>query len=519
MTPDLSIPSLTVAKFDDGASALFDRLISECHRAGIEVNPLPDLLVGRTRTQVLELVTSSVDSPLVICYSKAANPAFLFEGLVHRSQARPTFLVTSDGENGPLLQSIDGWMSALDVEGFNFESLFEMINRSIEGRAHIRTSKTHIPEIGPLFGRNDELDSLDFALSNKKNAAIVVGEPGMGKSALLAASAVRAQRSFQEIFWLEGRRSKHDGILERLTNMLDVSIEEATSEVIEAEVARRLERVRTLVVIDDATHEIVELLFRIRNLQSHRQTTFLFSVLVTDWWVGEYFEKSEILHLGCLSAASTAQWFEHYANKTSPLSRADLAALIAVSHGHPFTVRFFVGLLQENWPLLKIVSGFEGRLGWPHGAYRVAKVFSKSLTAAERQVLWAFVKKRDEMTVGELKSLTPNIADSQLSLITARFVSLGILEKDAIWFSMPNVVLEFLSRPKVRHWQFAAEDRDRTKFGSGTLYVTFDPVLVPKEEIVEWLQTLNSLYIELGGDELLIREDEVGRFADARVCV
>ena len=54
---------------------------------------------------------------------------------------------------------------------------------------------------------------------------------------------------------------------------------------------------------------------------------------------------------------------------------------------------------------------------------------------------------------------------------------------------------------------------------SGTLYITVDPSLMGKEDFVEVLDTLNAIYAHLGGDELLIREDEIGRFTKAGVLV
>lgn len=53
----------------------------------------------------------------------------------------------------------------------------------------------------------------------------------------------------------------------------------------------------------------------------------------------------------------------------------------------------------------------------------------------------------------------------------------------------------------------------------GMLYVTIDPTLFTKEDFVEFLDSLNKLYVLLGGEELVIREDEVGRFVDAGVLV
>lgn len=53
----------------------------------------------------------------------------------------------------------------------------------------------------------------------------------------------------------------------------------------------------------------------------------------------------------------------------------------------------------------------------------------------------------------------------------------------------------------------------------GTLYVTIDSSLMAKEDFVELLEVLNAIYVNLGGDELVIREDEIGRFAHAGVLV
>ncbi len=55
--------------------------------------------------------------------------------------------------------------------------------------------------------------------------------------------------------------------------------------------------------------------------------------------------------------------------------------------------------------------------------------------------------------------------------------------------------------------------------GQGSLFLMIDPSLMCKEDIVDLLETLNAIYARLGGDELVIREDEVGRFAAAGVPV
>ena len=52
-----------------------------------------------------------------------------------------------------------------------------------------------------------------------------------------------------------------------------------------------------------------------------------------------------------------------------------------------------------------------------------------------------------------------------------------------------------------------------------TLYVSFDPKLMAKEDVVEFLEALNAVYAQLGGDELIIREDEIGQFSQAGVLV
>jgi hypothetical protein len=52
---------------------------------------------------------------------------------------------------------------------------------------------------------------------------------------------------------------------------------------------------------------------------------------------------------------------------------------------------------------------------------------------------------------------------------------------------------------------------------TGKLRITFDPQAVHADDLVDFLAALNKLYQSTGGDELIIREGECGRFARAKV--
>jgi len=139
------------------------------------------------------------------------------------------------------------------------------------------------------------------------------------------------------------------------------------------------------------------------------------------------------------------------------------------------------------------------------------KLFNK-LSLTEQKILSALTH---IMTPVSARTLSTLAGIKDVEMTTQRLtdlVSKGIVSKIAEGkYEFTHLTIREYSERKLKEEPIASH--------GGTLYVTIDPTLFTKEDFVEFLDYLNKLYVLLGGDELVIREDEVGRFADAGVLV
>lgn len=132
------------------------------------------------------------------------------------------------------------------------------------------------------------------------------------------------------------------------------------------------------------------------------------------------------------------------------------------------------------------------------------------LTPAQRAVLHALSRFQTAVSLADIAPLLGGVdkaaADEAWSALAK--TSLVVANKDKLIIAH-KVIQEYFRRE-------IAEPADTP----GTLYITLDPAVIPKEDVVELLDTLNRIYHSLGGSELVIRDDGTARFlSSAEVLV
>jgi hypothetical protein len=217
-------------------------------------------------------------------------------------------------------------------------------------------------------------------------------------------------------------------------------------------------------------------------------------------------------------------WWEEGTNNTAvvyvgPLSLReshDLVQRVLTSLGaKTLPASQFVDLMKEskgNPLILRLLAEQVIRAGKPDDEFlndRLAMELATapSLSSDVLQTLALFAR---PVSARELHTLISDASQSEVDRTLRRLVTRGVLLAGDDLFYFAHVGLREYAQQHAR--RLPAEE-------SGTLYITFDPKVIPKEEILELLATLNALYASLGGDELIVKDDEVGAFSSAAVAV
>jgi hypothetical protein len=212
--------------------------------------------------------------------------------------------------------------------------------------------------------------------------------------------------------------------------------------------------------------------------------------------------QSEIIEIPPLTDEDIAKYIE--ARVETPRDRARILQTIRNTHNfsdlgtNPLMLSILVGQLSEAGVNdVNLESMLESLL--------------QKCDPSEQRILWALTHFRSPVSARTLDTFAgiKNVGVTIHNL--ERLASKGLIIRTEDKYEFVHLTIREYCERKL-HYEHIYEE-------GGTLYLTVDPTLFPKEDIIEFLESLNALYVLIGGEELIIREDEIGRFAVAEVLV
>jgi hypothetical protein len=378
-----------------------------------------------------------------------------------------------------------------------------------KGSAHASEQDT-IPPTPPNFVRTDALLELE-ARARRHPLVAVVGAGGIGKTVLAAAFAhwAREVELVDRAVWLDGNQLSLEPLVAQLYRSLKLT--EAYESIRDAivRITPALASERTLVVLDDASQGSLDFML---GLYAAAAGTRLV-VTTRDPALVSGVAEIAVLGLDPLSLRDGASFLRQLVLPGVELSDERAREITSEAGGHPLALRLIAGQLNSGVDADPILR--ELRLNMPH-----SEPSGSLMEALERCYATLSPPERDllkslalfEGSPVTIRTLSTALGDIDLPAVqrdAAHLKQLGILQVVNGRLTLHAVVIEYLKE----------KDRNADVAPSATLYITVDPSLMAKEDIGELLDALNMLYSRLGGDELLIREDEIGHFTRAGVLV
>lgn len=344
---------------------------------------------------------------------------------------------------------------------------------------------------------------------------LLVGGAGTGKSTLaqLVAHTAQADGVFKNVALVETassdvaqRQTLHE-ICRQLN--LDLTLETTpTSTILHLESVLRTEP--TLIVVDgldllsDHEHTLVTRLLGAFVAPDCRSKLLLTSQRHPNWLSTDQdlLKRLPIVEIPPFTQSDLQQYLAHR------LGQGWEALWHELNTGH-WSVELtplLLNLVATQWRLAGTIPSS------PPDA-TVSDIVSRTiglLGSVDKEVLEALSLLRAPASERSISTLIPsrdvrNLPKSLQRLIEFGFVHEADDRRFQVHPSIRDVVLERMNKETNRQ--------------GGTLYLTIDPSLMSRDDFVEFLDALNSLYVDIGGSELIIREDEVGLFAGTGVLV
>lgn len=385
-------------------------------------------------------------------------------------------------------------------------------------------SRSPLPPAPASFvGRQQELASLLGAFEDDSTPLIaVVGPAGSGKTSLVrfAVERVSKEEKFEQVVYISVGNYQHaDALLSDIVRSFrpgDKYDKDFFSAVNRNQAAESTEallglfRQHTLLLVLDGLdelphgHQSVDQFLAGFGASQGRSKLLVTSRNQQSAGFSAHLYKAFVIQLSDMSQADSLELLfrlgEQHGKSKDDIQRLwHEAQQKGVAVGSPLLLR----LLSQNW--------FE------HGTVpnSLADTIRRALdTVSESagKVLEVLSHLNGPSTVKSISILVPPEQRMSLDATLQELVSSGLLtETEDGRFYFAHKTLKEAAEQQFQSSQAAEED--------GVLYITVDPSLMAKEDFVELLDVLNALYVDLGGDELLIRQDEVGHFAGVGVLV
>lgn len=385
-------------------------------------------------------------------------------------------------------------------------------------------STTPLPSRSRIsVGRERELDLLLSALNDdSKRTIMIMGPGGSGKSWLINEGLSRLDKpsSFEQILFIPvGRYQNAEALLSDIAR--SIQTDEGYSKAFFASLYRNDLRasIDALLAIF-AKHRVLLVIDGIDELRDGQKS-------IEPLIVGFPLNKGRSKLVVTARSVSIADWPEAihttFMIRLSELSGSDSERLlfqIAKEHGMPdeeahnfFQQARAKGIIPGTPLLLSLaVQSWLHQNTIPDSIEATVKHAFDSLSEPARNVLEALAHLHGPSTERTIRTLIPREQWQYLDATLEKLFKTGFLarEEDGRLYFVHRSLVEYLETC-LGHENGDGDD--------GVLYITVDPSLIAKEDFVELLDVLNSIYSDLGGDELLIRQDEVGHFASAGVLV
>lgn len=476
----------------------------------IEVQP------GDSLVEKLDDAVTSTDAILLVVSKNAYKSKWVtyeFRAILTRrpssEQTSPIIPLRIDDSELPF--DLSGHVSIdfrHDYEA-GLSTLVDALRGMFPGAERYIPDRLDLPEltINPMLVRTPITERVQRHLASDKVPPITFlsGGPGSGKTTIanVAARESVQQGVFARAIYINlSQHQTQEDVLEELQQRL------ATVEPLPLV----LQREKILIVLDEfdslPSASAIGVFNSIRHVLQHGGNSHVLviarSTALATPQLSLDMPKVTIFEVPLLSYAEMNDFIRKYAESTEGL---DAEAVISSIGNRPD--------LHEACMNPALLHMFLSR--WPETGEPIADLHSyleslaDTLDADAKRVLFDMSHFDAPVSVRTISTITGQKDMNRTRQALDRLVASGLLTcADDRYYFAHRLIKELAHQ----------SSRRETALGpGGKLYITVDPTLMDKEDVVELLDTLNQIYSHLGGEEIIIREDELGKFAAAEVLV
>ena len=473
-----------------------------------------ELAVGDSIVESVDTAIRGTDL-LIAVVSRASLEAKWFRYEIERAQRNPDLaiiFVSIDGSAlAPPLEKFPCIRGA-DEADFPYDDLLEQIRRRFPDASDFEQPDDSIPEVPTMVGRDGALHRLEEMIAQNRIVAIT-GMAGIGKTTMAAATArwARDTQLVQRVVWVHGNHLNEAGFVAELQRALKVPEPGVSTETAMSLIVSSLQSTSTLIVVDDASNTSLEILNRIPHEFGHDGL----HVLVTSRTRNLPGAQRDYvtLDLNTLTEDEAMAFLEKMLDEhQKKISNEDARGIVTATGGHPLVLSLIAGQLQTGATPSAVLQNLRSDPSHPAHNASIKQTLDytyDTLSQEERHVLSAIAEFGDSSVSIRTVSMLVGIRDTSDVLRRVEgLAARGVVSLDGDRVSTHPLIREYLKQLG-----------DHSESAPHTLYITVDPELMAKEDFVEFLDALNVLYTQLGGDELIICEDEIGRFTKTGVLV
>ena len=451
---------------------------------------------------------------LIAILSRASREAKWVQHEIEHAQMAGVeiVLVCIDGTEPPPDLAKYHCIRGSDSDTFPYDDLINQLKERFPEASDYEEPDDPIPDVLRLVGRDDALLRLE-EMAAQHRFMTITGMGGIGKTTLAAAFArwARDTNLVERVLWLNGSHLNPEGLAGELHRSLKLSSPFVSIAEAGYQISSALKSTSALIVLDDASDESLALMLRLLRGSDHGELRMLVTTRARD--LAGASRDFVVFNLDTLSSAEAMSFLSALLPDGVEISDASAKEIVAETGGHPLALQLIAGQLTSGGSADEIVQKLRSGLTEPTSGNTINATLDytfNALSVEERKVLSAVAHFGDTpVTIRTLSTLSGVPDSSDLLPVVQELARHAVILLDEERISMHSLVREYL------HQRSASEQPT----AHHTLYITIDPALMAKEDFVEVLETLNELYTQLGGDELIIREDEIGRFTKAGVLV
>ena len=491
------------------------RLTQSLDRAKIRVWLAETALnVGDSIVEAIDTAIRRTDV-LVAILSRASRKAKWFQYEIENAQQKADVEIVvvciDDTELPPDLAKYH-CIRGSDADTFPYDELINQLKERFPEASDYEQPDDPIPHIPQMVGREEALLGLEDMAAQQRFITIT-GMGGIGKTTLAAAFARWAQDTnlVERVLWLNGSHLNPEGLAGELHRSLKLSSPFVSIEEAGYQISTALRSTSALIVLDDASDQSLAFMLRLLRESDHGELRMLVTTRTQN--LAGASRDFVVFNLDTLSQSEAMTFLRELLQDGAEISDANAREIVDETGGHPLALRMIAGHLKSGSSADEIVQTLRSSLTEPGSGNTISETLDYTFNALsddEREVLSAVAQFGDTpITIRTLSTLSGVADSSDLLPVVQELARHAVIRFDEDRISMHPLVREHLH-------QIGASDQSTEHH---TLYITIDPALMAKDDFVEVLETLNALYTQLGGDELIIREDEIGRFTKAGVLV